>query len=175
MYDVGDLIIYGSYGVCEVDSIEVPDIPGIDKNRLYYTLSPLYHSEKIFTPIDTNVFMRPVINNEKAKDLISQIPSIEENFADIDNIKSLENYYRECLQTHDCSELLKLIKTIYTRARIVEEQGKKLGQIDKRFMTRAEDQLYGEFAVVLNIPKESVKNCVEEKIYEQHNLCTTSS
>ena len=60
--------------------------------------------------------------------LISDIPSIKENLDDIDNIKSLEGFYKESLKTHNCSDLLRLLKTIYTRARIVEEQG-KTGQL----------------------------------------------
>lgn len=167
MYKVDDLIIYGSYGVCKVESIDVPDISGIDKNKLYYTLSPLYHKDRVFTPVDTTVFTRPVITYEEAKRLISHIPSIRENLTDIDNIKLLEGYYKESMQTHDCFDLLRLIKTIYTRERIIEEQGKKLGQVDKRFMNRAEDQLYGEFAVALNISKEIVKSYIEEKINQQ--------
>lgn len=170
MYKVGNLIIYGSYGVCRVESIGVPDLSGIDKNKLYYTLCPLYHTEKIFTPIDTTVFMRPVITYDEAQRLISIIPSMRENITDIGNIKLLEVYYRESLKTHDCCDLLRLIKTIYTRARIVEEQGKKLGQIDKRFMNIAEDLLYGEFAIALNMTKESVKTYIEDKVKEQENL-----
>lgn len=170
MYKVGDLIIYGSYGVCKIKSIDSPDIPGIDKNRLYYTLSPLYHNEKVFTPVDTNVFIRPVISCDEAKQLISDIPSIRENLTDIDNIKLLEGFYKESLKTHNCSDLLRLLKTIYTRERIVEEQGKKLGQIDKRFMDIAENRLYGEFAVALNMHKENVKSYIECKIKEQEDI-----
>jgi CarD family transcriptional regulator len=170
MYKIGKLLIYGSYGVCRVESIGVPDLSGIDKSKLYYTLCPLYHTEKIFTPIDTSVFMRPVITYDEAQRLISIIPSMRENITDIGNIKLLEVYYRESLKTHDCCDLLRLIKTIYTRARIVEEQGKKLGQIDKRFMNIAEDLLYGEFAIALNMTKESVKTYIEDKVKEQENL-----
>jgi CarD family transcriptional regulator len=164
MFKVGELIIYGNYGVCKVESIDLPNISGIDNSKLYYTLSPLYHNEKIFTPVDTTVFMRPVITFEEAEQLISRIPSIDENAIDIGDIKLLESYYKKCLQSHDCYDLLKLIKTVYTREKIVTEQGKKLGQIDKRFMDIAEDQLYGEFAVALRIPKENVRSYIEDKL-----------
>lgn len=169
MYSIDDLIIYGSHGVCKVEAIGTTDISGIDNEKLYYTLCPIYGKEIIFTPIDTNVFMRPVIKYDEAKKLISLIPSIRENVNDIANSKLMEGYYKETLRTHDCTDLLRLIKTIYTREKIFEKQGKKLGQIDMRFMTKAEDLLYGEFAVALNIPKESVKSYIEEKIKDFEN------
>lgn len=170
MYKIGDLIIYGSHGVCKVEAVDTPDIFGIDKNRLYYTLCPLYNNGKIFTPIDTTVFMRPVITNAEAQHLISHIPSIRENINDTYNIKLMEGYYKESLQTHNCSDLVKLIKTIYAKEKIVVGQGKKLGQIDIRFMRKAEDLLYGEFAAALDIPKESVKSYIEEKVKELENI-----
>ena len=42
MFQVGDFIVYGSTGVCEVESIGTLDIPGMSKDRVYYTLRPCY-------------------------------------------------------------------------------------------------------------------------------------
>lgn len=33
MYQIGELIIYGSEGICKVNAISTPDIKGIDPNR----------------------------------------------------------------------------------------------------------------------------------------------
>lgn len=167
MYKAGDLVIYGNHGVCRIESVGEPNISGVDKSKLYYTLSPLYHSEKIFTPVDTNIFMRPIITYEEAEQLISHIPPIDKSLNDFEDIRSLEAHYKNLLKSHSCSDLLRLIKTIYAKSRIVEKQGKKLGQIEKRFMSTAEEQLYGEFAAALNMPKENVKIYVEEKIKAQ--------
>jgi len=167
MYKAGDLVIYGNHGVCRIESVGEPNISGADKSKLYYTLSPLYHSEKIFTPVDTNVFMRPIITYEEANQLISHIPSIDNNLDDFEDVRSLEAHYKNLLKSHNCSDLLRLIKTIYAKSRIVEKQGKRLGQIEKRFISMAEEQLYGEFAAALNMTKEKIKIYVEEKIKEQ--------
>jgi len=78
MYHVGDLIIYGNSGVCSVESIGKLDIRWINKSKLYYTLCPIYREGKIFAPIDTNLFMRPVITYEEVQHLIEIIPSINE-------------------------------------------------------------------------------------------------
>lgn len=175
MYQIGDLIIYGNYGVCKVDAIGTLDIFGIDKNRLYYTINSLYHNEKIYTPIDTNVFMRPIITYEEVQQLITLIPSIEENEYNICGMRSLESYYQQFLQTHDCYDLLKLIKNIYIKNRKLVKNRKKLGRIDERFMQKAEDLLYGEFAVVLGIPKEGVKSYIDEKVIRRKSMDVMSS
>ena len=51
MYQIGDYIVYGNEGVCRVDEIAPFHIPGMTAERLYYTLTPLYHDEKIYTPV----------------------------------------------------------------------------------------------------------------------------
>lgn len=164
MYQIGDLIIYGSQGVCRVEAVGVPDIPGFGKDRPYYTLCPLYQNGKIFTPVDTSIFMRPIITYAEVQQLIDHIPSIRENVCNSSNVRLLEDHYQESMQTHDCYDLIKVIKTVYTKNEITVGQGKKLGQIDERYMKKAEDLLYGEFAVVLGIPKENVKGYIEDRI-----------
>lgn len=175
MYQIGDLIIYGSYGVCKVEAVGKPEIPGVDKDRIYYTLCPLYQNGKIFTPADTNVFMRPIITNTEVQQLIDIIPSIGEDVYDSSNLRLLEGYYQESIKTHDCMDLIKLIKTVYTKKVMTAGQGKKLSKIDERFMKIAEDLLYGEFAVVLGIEKENVKSYIEDRVQELDNKLTINS
>jgi len=167
MYQIGDLIIYGSYGVCKVETIGKIEIPGVDTDRIYYTLCPLYERGKVYTPTDTNVFMRPIITNAEAKQLIAIIPSISEDEYDSSSGKLMEDHYQESMQTYDCVSLIKMIKTVYTKKVITVGQGKKLGLMDERFMKKAEDLLYGEFAVVLGIPKEDVKSYIEDSVKEK--------
>lgn len=44
------------------------------------------------------------------------------------------------------------------------KQNRHLGQIDKKFMKRAEDLLYGELAAALDIPREDVLNYIQERL-----------
>ena len=68
------MIVYGNEGVCRVEEIGTPKISGVDKHREYYTLAPIYREGKVFTPVDSKVFMRPVITREEALALIDRIP-----------------------------------------------------------------------------------------------------
>ena len=73
MYHCGDYIIYGTNGVCKILEIGSPGFPQADKNKQYYTLSPIYGLETIYVPLDTNAYMRPVMSKEEAEALIGQI------------------------------------------------------------------------------------------------------
>ena len=175
MYDIGDLIIYGSEGVCRVDSVGASPISGADKERLYYTLTPLYRTGHVFTPVDSGVFMRPVISKEEALDLISQIPSIEGQAYENRNLRFLTEHYQERLQTHRCFDLVKLIKDVHVKRESANRKGKKLGQIDERFMKRAEEMLYGELAVALGIPKDDVCDYIARAVENAEKLGTGSN
>ena len=164
MYQIGDYIVYGNEGVCRVDGIAPFHIPGMTEERLYYTLTPLYHDEKIYTPVDTEVFMRPVISREEAIELIATIPGIEAEAYENKNLRFSNEQYEESFQSHDCADLLRVIKAVYIKRCSANERGRKLGQIDERYMKRAEDRLHEEFAVALGIPKDEVREYIRKAV-----------
>ena len=88
MYEIGQLIVYGNEGVCRVEEIGTPKISGVDKHRDYYTLAPIYREGKVFTPVDSKVFMRPVITREEALALIRKGTTAE--FFLINAVKELK-------------------------------------------------------------------------------------
>ena len=45
MYQVNDHVVYGNYGICVVKAIGKLEMDSAAKDRLYYTLEPMY-SEK---------------------------------------------------------------------------------------------------------------------------------
>ena len=71
MYQVGALIVYGAEGVCRVESVGPLEMRGAQKGTSYYTLAPLFRAGKIFTPVDTTVYTRPVMTREEAEALIA--------------------------------------------------------------------------------------------------------
>ncbi|WP_122640250.1 CarD family transcriptional regulator [Romboutsia sp. Marseille-P6047] len=164
MYKVGDLIIYGSSGVCKVEDIGVPNITGINNNKDYYTLKPVYQDGKIFTPVDTNIFMRPIMSYKEVQELIDIIPTMQKDLIYDKNARVVEDYYKEFLETHDCSELLILIKMLYEKKADTINNKKKPSQIDEKFMSIAENLINEEFSVVLGIEKDEVPNYIGSKL-----------
>lgn len=160
MFEKNDYVIYGNSGVCMVKDIGPLDIPGIPEERIYYTLVPCYTKDsQIFTPADSKkVVMRPLICREAAMKLIEEIPDIEPLW--VTDEKQREAQYKETLRTCDCRELIRIIKTIYQRMQSRIAEGKKVTASDERYFHLAEDSLYGEFAIVLGIERNQVRDFI---------------
>lgn len=76
MYQVCELIVYGGTGVCRVEAVATPQQRGPEAGRQYYLLKPLYQDGTIRIPVDSKVFMRPVISRQEAEALIDAIPGM---------------------------------------------------------------------------------------------------
>ena len=164
MFQIGEYIVYGSTGVCVVEKIGSIDVPGMSKDRIYYTLRPCYEKKStIFTPVDnTKVIMRHVISKEEALDLIDSIQQIE--CLAITDEKHRETEYKACFMKCDCRELIKMMNAIHIRKEERLAQGKKVTAKDDRYYHMAEDNLFGELAVALGIEKKQVKHFIRERI-----------
>ncbi len=167
MYEKGSLMIYDTTGVCRVEEIGVPtDLPVADKTKDYYKLAPVFGTGTIYIPVDTEVFMRPVISREEAEDLLRKIPDIEEDQDMTVNQKSLEESYKESFRSHNCEDLVKVIKTAYTRRKYLEHSGKKSGKTDLQYMKRAKKLLNEELSTALGITVDEASTYVEEALQE---------
>ena len=164
MFKINELVIYGSNGVCRIEGIGQPDFTGVEKGTSYYMLRPVHaKGSVIYSPIDNpRIAMRRIVTFEEAQELIDNIPyidAIEES-----DRKILEAIYKKAINTCDCREWVKVIKTVYQKQENELNRGKPIGQVDKRYRKQAEDLLYGELCIPLNIPKESVEQYIAENV-----------
>lgn len=164
MFEKGELIQYGTNGVCEIVDITTPKISGIPKGKLYYELQPYYKKDgKIFTPIDNKkVLMRKILTKKEAQELIDGIPEIEALY--IENDKMREMQYKECIRSGDCREWIRIIKTLYLRKMKRIAQGKHITATDERYLKLAEESLYSELSISLAIPKEGMEKYISNQI-----------
>ena len=154
MYERGVLIMYGNSGVCRVEDVApMKGSRGAEKNRLYYKLSPVYGSGTIYVPVDTKIFMRPVLSRREAMDLIRRIPEISDDCGeDVSDWHALSAIYQEQLHSHDCTDLVHLIKSVYLKNRTNAENGRRPYKVDQEYQKRAEELLHSELAAALDIP-----------------------
>ena len=164
MFQPGEKIVYGTTGVCTVQEVTPrDDLPGTAPGTLYYALEPLSGSGIIYLPVDAPVFMRPVITRQEAEALVARIPEMAAEAYHQRNLQMLRNHYQEVLRSHDCEKLLEMTMSIHVKEKQASKAGRKLGQIDARFQKRAEELLWGELAVALEIPVEEVPRYIQEK------------
>ena len=95
MFGIGDYVICGNKGVCEVENITTLNISGVDREREYYILKPLYmNGSTVYVPVDSpKESMRKVLKREEAEELIRAIPEIP--LLVITNDKLSEQTYKD--------------------------------------------------------------------------------
>ena len=164
MFKKGEYVVSGNKGVCVVEDITTLNISGVDKEREYYILKPIYLSgSTVYVPVHTaDSTMRKVLSHEEADQLIREIPDIP--LITISNDKLLEQEYRGCMKTNDCAEWIKIIKTIYQRKQKRLAAGRKVTAVDAKYFRLAEDNLYGELAVSLQMPRGEVEGYITREM-----------
>lgn len=164
VFEKGEYVAVGNKGVCSVEDVTTLDISLVDKERKYYILKPVYMpGSTVYVPVDTaEESMRRALSHEEAVKLIETIPEIP--LIDIANDKLLEQEYRGCMRANCCEEWVRIIKTIYLRKKKRQEDGRKVTAIDAKYFRIAEEQLYGELAVALDIPRSEVETYIESEM-----------
>ncbi|SHJ34963.1 CarD family transcriptional regulator [Parasporobacterium paucivorans] len=164
MYQKNDYIVYGSRGVCQIVGIGIPEVSWVDKDREYYMLKPVYSSCNIvYIPVDNEkIMMRKILSRREARELIDNMDSIEPLYAVTDKI--LEEKYKVSLAALDTKELVKIIKTVYVKKQDKLKVGKKLGQTDERYLKKAEELLFGEMSLSLEVDKDDVAKEIEDRV-----------
>jgi CarD family transcriptional regulator len=159
LFEVGDYVVHGNSGVCKVEAVQKMDNGmGDGQERTYYTLVPVYTSgSRLFVPTDSKkVVTRYVMTKKEAKKLLDEWDEIETLW--VENDKKREEVYKEALRSCDSRQWVKLIKTSYQRNQARIKKGKKATTSDERYLQMAEDNLFGELAIPLQMTKGEAEN-----------------
>ncbi|MGI6736373.1 MAG: CarD family transcriptional regulator [Anaerovoracaceae bacterium] len=165
MFKAGDMIVYGGTGVCRVVDITVPEFAKEHGNREYYQLEPIYENGTIYAPVDNeNLSMRYVMGKEEADQMIAMIPEIQTEEFKEKSTQKLTEHYKSRIRGQNCEDLICVIRSAHKKKIKAEEENKKFGQIDKKFMKKAENLLFGELAIALEIDKDDVAGYIAAKV-----------
>jgi len=166
MFQAGELVVYGSTGVCRIQEIRCNPAD----RRKYYVLKPLYQSCTISAPVDSGkIFIRPILTREEANALIDRLPTVSGEPCHNRSIQQLTEHYKAALESHDCMDLAELLKSIYMKKQNAVQQNRKLGSVDERFMKRAEELFFGELSAALEIPPEEVHGYIAQRLNPEQN------
>ena len=78
--------------------------------------------------------------------------------------KQAAQYYESIIRTRDCANLIKLVMSIYEKKQSLAKNDRHIGSMEATAMKRAEEMLFEELAVALDIPKERVQKYIEARI-----------
>ena len=159
MFCVGEKIIYGENGVCTVEKIAPLEMNGSVPDRLFYHLKPLVGSGRLFTPVDSNAYMRPVMSRDDAEAFIAGIPAIEPAICSDNRFNHVDSFYRDLFKTHELEDLVSVIKGLTLRL----DEKKTRSSRAEATIKRAKDILYSELSISLDIDLKSVESYIAEK------------
>ncbi len=161
MFKVGEYVIY------KRDLCKIKDI--IERNgKEYFRLNPK-EDETLTINIpkeNSTKNLRYPINEEEANELIKKIPSIEIINS---NEKILEQTYKELMKTNTHEDLIKIIKTTYLRNEERRLNGKKQTDKDLSYFKKAEDYLYNELSISLNMSYDECKKYIISQLSNKNN------
>ncbi len=139
MYQVNEIILYGSEGICKIDNMMTRHVNG--QPIEYYVLKPIKS--------ESSTIYVPTLNEELTKKM-KKVLSYQE-IIDLIHLR-----YKGILRDGNRQEIMQLIRTLYLHQLKLKEEGKKFHASDDKFYKDAERILYEEFAYVLNISEEEV-------------------
>ena len=164
MYNVGDIVMYGTFGICKVTAIEKRDFTGEEQE--YYILKHTSSEKNTFyVPLCNESALRNmhyVCSKAEVDELISHMNS--EGLIWIDNDNKRKEEYSRIIKDADKHEIIRLIKTLYLRRKELAESGKELRSTDENYLSLAENMLFEEFAFALDIDRSEVVEYIEKHI-----------
>lgn len=164
MFGKGDYIVYGTTGVCRVRDITAMASGETGAEKMYYVLEPVgVAGSRIMTPVEGNKsVLRPVLSRDEAYRLIDGIREVDQ--LRIADDKQRESRYKEALKTCDCRAWIGIIKTLHFRKQDRLSRGKRLTEVDERYLKKAKENLYRELSIPLEIPAEDVERFIAGRI-----------
>lgn len=163
MIETGDYVIYGTMGICKVESLSPLKFHGSSNEQQYYTLVPRYHKDaKIYVPADNKELvgrMRPILSQDEIDRII--VSAKDASIPWDPNHKIRAEQYHDILLRRDERELLLLISCLYLRSK---QTAKGLTAGDARILKAAEDIIQEEFAFSLHIQPQEVGNYIKNKL-----------
>lgn len=160
MFSVGELMIYGTNGVCRVDEICNSPFDSSD-TRLFYKLTPTPDRSNlvIYTPVDNDkVIMRPLISAEEARALLATLSEI--GIVEVPLEKKRRDIYRELMATVEPRVYASVIKTVAQRRAEFKRTRRRLPDIDNDAEHTAKSSLYGELSEVLGLSREEIHEII---------------
>lgn len=168
MYQIGDMVLYGMEGVCEITGKEHRATAGVEGD--YYVLKPVENGQStVWVPAGNPQLvhkMRKLLSAQEVYQLIHKMAS-QPVMPWEDNDRARRDHFQEILRSGDRISLISMIRTLYLHQQELAAKGKKLHLSDEKQMKEAEKQLHEEFAHVLHIDRDQVVPFIVREIESQ--------
>ena len=160
MFSVGERVVYGAIGVCEISDITLNELTGV--MREYYILRPVDTDKSvIYVPTDNEKLtsrMRAVPSSKELHKLLSDLKDSKAEW--IDNNLERNEKYHEILNNGDIKEIVKLTRTLHDRLQELSQNGRHLPKADERIYKDCSKLLCSEFSSILKLEQSQVLSLI---------------
>lgn len=166
MYQIGDRVIYGIHGVCDVTDLEEKMIDR--KKMVYLVLEPVGQTgSRFLVPAHNAAAMakiRRILTVEEWEALLRSEAVRADGW--IRDEGARKNVYRELVGSCDREKLLQMICTLYRHKAAQAAAGKKVHLSDDNFLRDAERLMASEISVVMGMDMDQARKYIREKLKE---------
>lgn len=164
MFNVGELIIYSTHGICQID--EICEKTYLDVTRTYYVLHPIENPKlTISTPIDNDaVVMLEMLHSDEAEEILGTFrnPGIDW----VEKTTHRPQTYFDIIKTGNRKEIAKIVNTLMRKKHETELNGKKFNEHDRNMLNYIQNILFTELAIALNTTIDVVIEKADNMIIE---------
>ncbi len=164
MFCKEEYVMHRSEGVCVVEDIRTERFPGTAP-RDYYILRPVYENTgtTVFLPVDTaEKRLRPLLTAAEIDALLTEAAAHPGQWNE--NDRSRQEEQAALLREGEPLAMLQRLLLLQAHQKQVMAAGKKLRFFDDHAMHELEALIREEYAHVLNLPPQSVKSYIAERI-----------
>ena len=164
MHNIGERVVYGSFGVMEI--VDVREERVLDVNRKYYILEPINggSGSQTFVPVENENLvsnMRPLLTKQEALALIKSMDSLPVAKLIPEN-RARSEHFKGIVESGDRAGMISMIKLVKATGIRRAAEGKKNYLADENCMHKAEKLLHSEISAVFGIPEDEVADFIEQ-------------
>lgn len=164
MFQLGDRVVYGIHGVCDIKDTEKQVVDR--KTVTYLVLEPLGQpGARYLVPTHNEVAMgklKKMLTREEMETLILS-DTVRQDCWITDEGRRKQTY-RELISSGDREKLMAMVHTLYRHKAQQTAAGRKVHLCDDNFLRDAEKLLMGEVAIVMEMDPEQAKQYVRSKL-----------
>ncbi len=153
MFQLNDVLVYGTNGVCRITDIKKVSFSGV-KPRLYYILTPVYSTQStLYIPAENEELLsklRYVLSRDELNDMLSDAKTSKFEWDDNDRTRAEKS--QSIVNAGMSSELLTLIKDLMLHREELKVKVKRLHAADEKVLTLSERIASEEFASAFEMP-----------------------
>lgn len=148
-YKIGDYVLYGFSGSCQV--VEIGSLPFGGPDKIYYSLKPVYDARStIYVPVGReDEIVRKVITKKEAEEILKKITS-----ATPDEHTFEKETCEQVLKSGDNVEVSKVIKQLRILRKENRKNHKGLNISEERILRDAERIFFSEIATAFDMTME---------------------